>query len=205
MNLRAVKPFAWFALGLAVAGSSGTAFAANGGYIKIGTANSETKITTLTNTRGTALKLVSPNSKAPLSVGTNRTKVLNLNADLIDGLDSSLFIRTPSAKFQPAGKLGTGWARISSGGIVSASSGSVSVEIDRFNAIYCVKFAGVTNASSLGSVIAPSYNKGYLVFAERDATNPNCPSSSFEVRTGDYDGYNGKYAYPEAFSIVIGS
>lgn len=67
---------------------SGTAYAATGGKFILGKSNAATSTTTLTNTRGTALAL---NSKAGTpSLRVNRTtKVPNLNADLLDGLDQS--------------------------------------------------------------------------------------------------------------------
>ncbi|HAM24851.1 MAG TPA: hypothetical protein DHW34_00275 [Actinobacteria bacterium] len=83
-------PAAWFVAGLVVAGSVGTAAAANGSYIKIGLSNVGTKTTTLSST-SVPLKLVAPAGKAPLSVGANTTKVPNLNADKLDGKDSSAF------------------------------------------------------------------------------------------------------------------
>ena len=89
--LKKSSPVAWFLLGVLVAGGTGTANAANGGTFKLGASNSATKTTTLTNTTGTALRLNSPSTKAPLSVGTNKTKVPSLNADLLDGKDSSAF------------------------------------------------------------------------------------------------------------------
>ncbi|HET6167158.1 MAG TPA: hypothetical protein VFE07_10045, partial [Marmoricola sp.] len=67
---------------------SGTAYAATGGKFILGKSNSAGKTSTLTNKHGTALSL---NSKAGTpSLKVNRTtKVPNLNADLIDGLDST--------------------------------------------------------------------------------------------------------------------
>lgn len=66
---------------------SGTAVAATGGKFILGKSNSATTTTVLTNTRGTALQL---NSKAgtPALKVSNATKVPNLNADRLDGLDS---------------------------------------------------------------------------------------------------------------------
>jgi hypothetical protein len=69
---------------------SGTAYAATGGKFILGKSNSAGAQSTLTNSRGTALAL---NSKAGTpSLKVNRTtKVPNLNADLLDGLDQSRF------------------------------------------------------------------------------------------------------------------
>lgn len=72
---------------------SGTAYAATGGSFILGKANSAGATTTLSNANGTALTL---NSKAGTpSLRVNRTtKVPNLNADLLDGLDSAAFARS---------------------------------------------------------------------------------------------------------------
>jgi len=66
----------------------GTAYAANGGSLLIGRINQGTALTTLSNPNGTALAL---NSKSGIpSLKVNRAaKVVNLNADLIDGADST--------------------------------------------------------------------------------------------------------------------
>ena len=88
-----VSPVIWFVLGALVVGGGGTAYAANGGTFRLGATNSATKTTILTNTKGTALRLNAPSTKAPLSVGTNKTKVPNLNADYLDGKSSAAFVQ----------------------------------------------------------------------------------------------------------------
>jgi hypothetical protein len=65
------------------------AYAATGGPLILGKGNTASKTTTLKTTgNGAALKLKSKPGKAPLKV-SNNTKVKKLNADLVDGLDSS--------------------------------------------------------------------------------------------------------------------
>jgi hypothetical protein len=71
---------------------SGTAYAATGGTFVLGRANKATTLTTLTNTAGTPLSLVGKTGAAPLKVASS-TKVANLNADKLDGLDSKTFLR----------------------------------------------------------------------------------------------------------------
>jgi len=85
------SPVAWFLLGILVAGGTGTAYAANGGTFRLGQSNSATATTKLTNTKGTALKVISKAGTPPISVGSNSTKVPYLNADKLDGKDSSQF------------------------------------------------------------------------------------------------------------------
>lgn len=78
---------------------SGTAYAATGGNFLLGKSNSAGATTTLTNANGTALSLNSKSGTAPLKVNRN-VRVTNLNADLLDGLNSSSFAKA-------SGKVGT--------------------------------------------------------------------------------------------------
>jgi hypothetical protein len=72
---------------------SGTAYAATGHGLILGKSNTASSTTTLSNARGTALALNSKAGTAPLRVNRN-TKVSNLNADLLDGRDSTSFALT---------------------------------------------------------------------------------------------------------------
>ena len=66
--------------------------AANGGSWLLGRSNYESATTTVSNSAGTPLSLVAKTGYAPLKVSST-TKVTNLNADRIDGLDSTNFLR----------------------------------------------------------------------------------------------------------------
>src|SRR6478609_5661830 len=86
--------------GIAVGGivalviGSGTAWAApKVKTLKIGKKNTSTKVTTLTNTKGTPLSLTAGKSQPPLKVNSSK-KVTSLNADLVDGLSENAFART---------------------------------------------------------------------------------------------------------------
>lgn len=68
----------------------GIAYAANGGYLVLGASNTETRVTTLTNSYGTALALRSKTTTAPFTVNS-AVKVPYLNADRLDGIDSTAF------------------------------------------------------------------------------------------------------------------
>ncbi|HET8561005.1 MAG TPA: hypothetical protein VFL69_10835 [Marmoricola sp.] len=92
---------------------SGTAYAATGGKFILGHANSASKTSTLTNTRGTALALDSKAGTPPLKVNRS-VKVPNLNADKLDGKSSSAFALV-------AGKTGT---ITGSGYVVNDNSGT---------------------------------------------------------------------------------
>jgi hypothetical protein len=67
---------------------SGTAVAATGGTFILGKSNSADSVSTLTSSAGSALSLRSPAGSAPLQVN-RRVKVERLNADLLDGIDST--------------------------------------------------------------------------------------------------------------------
>jgi hypothetical protein len=69
-------------------GMGGVGYAATGGSFILGHSNSADTVSTLTGTAGTPLKLNAPVGRAPLAVSSG-TKVTNLNADRIDGLDST--------------------------------------------------------------------------------------------------------------------
>lgn len=89
-----ISPTVGFGLGIVVtlALGTGTAVAATGGTFLLGKSNSASTTTTLTNSTGTALSLSSKSGTAPLKVNRT-TKVTNLNADQVDGLDSTKFAR----------------------------------------------------------------------------------------------------------------
>jgi len=82
------------AAGIIVAGS-GVGYATNGNAFLLGRSNTETSKATLTNTLGTPLSLKAPAGSAPLQV-SNGVKVARLNADTVDGLDSSQLQRKGS-------------------------------------------------------------------------------------------------------------
>jgi hypothetical protein len=75
---------------VALAIPAGSATAANGGAWLLGRSNAETATTTVSNTKGTPLKLNAKSGTAPLAV--NSTKVVgSLNADMVDGYHASGF------------------------------------------------------------------------------------------------------------------
>ena len=94
--------------GVALAiGVGGVGYAATGGNFILGGANSANRTSTLTSTAGSALALRAAPTTAPLAV-SNSVKVSRLNADLVDGLDSSAFqrkgaiVRVSSPTFTPS-------------------------------------------------------------------------------------------------------
>jgi hypothetical protein len=120
MRIRSLgTPVAVIAVGLAVVSATGIASAATGGNFLLGKSNSANRPTVLTNTgTGPALTLhAHNNTTAPLSVGTNRTKIGNLNSDFLDGLTSSQFQRRVSGTCAA----GTSVTAITAGGGVTCA------------------------------------------------------------------------------------
>lgn len=70
---------------------SGTAVAATGGSFLLGKSNTATSITSLTNTKGTALSLSSSSGTPPLRV-SNSVQVPKLNASELGGKPASAFL-----------------------------------------------------------------------------------------------------------------
>jgi hypothetical protein len=69
---------------------SGTAYAATGGTLVLGHRNATGATTSLTNTGGgPALRLSTKRSTTPALTVPNRAKIIHLNADRLDGLDSA--------------------------------------------------------------------------------------------------------------------
>jgi hypothetical protein len=72
---------------------SGTAVAASGGTFTLGHINKTTSNTVINNSKGTALVLAAKKGIAPFGVNGNKVKVPSLNADELDGLDSTALQR----------------------------------------------------------------------------------------------------------------
>lgn len=69
----------------------GTAYAANGGTFLLGRSNAASLTTTLTNSGASPALTLRPRSGLPPIASSSRVKSPNLNADLLDGVDSSQF------------------------------------------------------------------------------------------------------------------
>lgn len=87
MNVRTAGAFAAGAVVALVLGT-GTTYAANGGHFVLGRTNNATTYSTLTNSQGTALVARSKAGKPSILV-SDTARVPKLNADMVDGLDSS--------------------------------------------------------------------------------------------------------------------
>lgn len=98
---------------------SGTAYAATGGTFILGKANKATSLTSLSNSKGTALALSSAHGKPPLTVSTS-AQVAKLNASLLAGHPATAFLPVHGTAAnaaelggQPAGDYMTGAGQVS--------------------------------------------------------------------------------------------
>jgi hypothetical protein len=66
------------------------------GYLRLGTANSESAPSSLSNSAGTPLSLQAPSGKAPLAV-SNSTEIANLDSNYLEGLTAGQFGAVDSA------------------------------------------------------------------------------------------------------------
>lgn len=71
-----------------VVAMSGAAVAVTGRSVILGAGNSATRTTGISNTKGTPISLNAGRGAAPIEVNS-ATKVTNLNADRVDGIDGS--------------------------------------------------------------------------------------------------------------------
>jgi hypothetical protein len=84
---------------------SGGAYAATGGSLILGRGNSASSLTGVSNSKGVAFSFRSKTGSAPFTVNGNSVKVSSLNADKVDGLDSSQ-LRGQIGPAGPAGAAG---------------------------------------------------------------------------------------------------
>lgn len=191
MRVSRTTAFAAGAITALVLGS-GTAYAATGGNFILGKSNTAGAISTLTNNNGTALALNSAAGSAPLTVNRG-VKVANLNADKLDGKDSSAFAYA-------AGKTG----------YVSNGGQSVDLNNDGVNdAIAAVAQCptgsqltggGVEDGTSAGRVVAsePIGGGAWGVLVKADASENPANVGSFAVCYNPHGAVSGATAAPTA-------
>jgi hypothetical protein len=177
---------------LVLAGNT-VAFATTGHSFILGKTNKANKVTTLKRTtNGPALSLLAkPLSSAPFTVNTTG-KVTNLNADSLDGLDSSAFAPS-SLSGQVSGianglPIARGFINTGAGGtaptLATGSTGVSAVTWDAVNTRYVITVTGqayffneyVTEVTGTCSNLAPSTssvsNKLLVTFGAGVACQP---------------------------------
>jgi hypothetical protein len=145
----------------------GIGLAANGGPFLLGVNNVATTISTLrssndgeavrirnasTGSSATALSFVVANGKAPFRVNSN-TKVAKLNADLLDGLDSTAFVRSTAEGWHYIGKPGepafeNGWTNYDGAATpISANYQQAAYRLDSFGVVH---IRGLVKGGTIG-------------------------------------------------------
>jgi hypothetical protein len=100
----------------------GTAYAATGGNFILGRSNTASHVSSLTNTKGTALNLSSASTRPPLTV-SNSVQVPNLNASELGGTAATGFM-------QGSGQVHAGWDQQSSGlAVITSTPGSTLIGV----------------------------------------------------------------------------
>ena len=114
--------------------------------------------------------------KPPIVVNSSAGKAKGLNADKLDGHDSTYF----SARAYGL-VIGTSVSR--SKNVVSVTS--------PFSGVFCITVEPFINPATTGMVVIPDYHyddttyatNGATSFVEYDSFAPNCPAGTFQVRT----------------------
>jgi hypothetical protein len=195
-----------FLVGLAVIlamvmGLASAAFSATGGNFILGQSNSADQSTTLVgqivDTTKSALVLKNPNGgsalqlqvnsgQAPLKVNSTAGKATNLNADKLDGKDSSEFVRSL-------------WAKVKDDGTLLAGKGATSVQVGGGG--YFVRFdRDITNCAYIATV--GQQNTAYFDPGEVQATHTTgagSPTRDVFVAMSDND----TGAISRGFSLVV--
>jgi len=102
--MRRPSPAIAIAVAALVIAMSGTAVAATGGTFILGRSNRATTVTSLSNSKGTALKLSSRHGTPPLTVG-NSVRVPKLNASELGGIAANGFVTGSGAAAGDIAKL----------------------------------------------------------------------------------------------------
>ncbi len=171
------------------------AIAAGGHGFLLGQSNSTSKMTTLKRTTsGTALKVTTKSSaNAPFAVN-GKGKVTNLNADLLDGLDSSTLrshtyvfnhdVAVASTSANLPVTVPNGTYLFSYWAVLSGTSGNTYCQVLHHHGA-TTTFLGGSNAASSGGLDGRS-GAGLVTMATGDTITLNCGSSSaFTTLTGE--------------------
>jgi hypothetical protein len=203
---RSVSPSAAVAVTLTlVLGGAGAADAANGGSFLLGKANKETAAASLSNSRGTALKLSAPKGRAPLAVN-RQALVKNLNAQYTGGLTAGQLQATGGEGFtQPAtntpidvtGEIVTGTGHLPAGVYYVTATALLNVASGDEGG-----FCAIVKGSNPGSILAygGQDGDGYLQAAETVALAITA-GDTIKEKCGT-KGTNGSVAYNAGITAI---
>jgi hypothetical protein len=206
--MRRPSPAIAISVAALVVAMSGTAYAATGGTFLLGRANRATALSSLSNSKGTALRLSSKPGTPPLTV-SNSVQVPQLNASELGGIPATGFMQgTGFADSGNAAITGPGEAELASNatssvsGVCDADSGTgADLEVSLVEAGSIVwwnkdgtsdsgsGFAQVTPESGLDYVVVIQVTQGaavstYTASQTYDAGTDTCSFTAQVVTTG---------------------
>jgi hypothetical protein len=163
----------------------GTAVAATGGNFILGKANTATTVSSLANTKGTALSLSSTATTPPLTV-SNSVQVPKLNASELDGQTSTAFLSATGTAANSSELGGQPPSAFLSATGTAANSSELGGQSPSF---YLPATGTAENSSELGGLPASSYGDRAFAVVAADGTlviGPAVSSTQFDG-TGSYD------------------
>jgi hypothetical protein len=170
--MRRPSPAIAISVAALVVAMSGTAYAATGGTFLLGRANKATALSSLSNSKGTALQLSSKNGTPPLTV-SNGVQVPELNASELGGIPATGFMQgTGSADSGNVAITGTGSALITGSatssvtGVCDANSATgayLEVSLVGAGSIVWWNKDGTSNTDSGFAQVTPETELDYVV------------------------------------------
>lgn len=181
---------------MAVVGLDYVSFAATGGSFILGNANTASTTTTLSRTtNGTTLSLNAQPGQQPLRVNST-VKATNLNADLLDGLDSTSFAtKSRVSAFTPPGcqqlpTVTSSFQKIANLGTFTKLSSSTMARINFSTTLFTASSTGTGTVfelrvddqpTALGKATALTRQPGVFITADLEGVFPNLAAGAHTV------------------------
>jgi hypothetical protein len=188
--MRRPSPAIVISVAALVVALSGTSYAATGGTFLLGTANSATSLSSLSNSNGTALQLSSKSGTPPLTV-SNSVEVPKLNASELGGIRAAGFMQG-TANSGDVGITGPGEAQIAGNatstitGVCDANSATgayLEVNVPGGGSIVWWNKDGTSNSGSGFAEITPETGLDYVVVVQV----AQAPEVTTYIATQTYD------------------
>jgi hypothetical protein len=174
---------------------TGTGYAASGGTFLLGRANKATAVSSLSNSKGTALSLSSKPGTPPLKVGNN-VLVPRLNAGELGGIPATGFLQgTGSADSGSVGITGPGFAQVATGpdssitGVCDANQATganLQVNLTGGGSIVWWNKDGTSNSGSGLAQVTPESHLDYVVViqvVQSDEVSTYTASQTYDAAT----------------------
>jgi hypothetical protein len=193
--MRRPSPATAISVAALVIALSGTAYAATGGTFLLGRANEASAVSSLSDSTGTALRLLSKHGTPSLTV-SNSIRVPRLNATYLGGLPAANFMQgTGSADSGSVAITGPGDAQLTSGpessitGVCDANSTTgayVEVDLTAAGTIVWWNKDGTSNSDSGFAQVTPETQLDYVIViqvTEGDVVSTYTVSQTFDPGT----------------------